>query len=120
MKTILFFFVSVLTAFSLAGCGGGIQTVRVIEQQNYVLVEPDAVYLTDCGMASPPPKPNYALMSMDEREDSLTTALLANIKYQQECTLDKRFIRSVVEKNRILIQEQNEKEAKRVSELKKE
>jgi hypothetical protein len=60
-----------------------------------------------------------ALMSVDEREDHLTRLVIEQYKHTKNCTIDKRSIKTSLEKQKALINEYNAKEEKRVLEEKK-
>lgn len=113
--TILFV---MLIASLLGGCAH--TDVKVVEKHSYTLYEPDEAYLGDCKVDAPPSTKEYMAMSPDQREDALARHSLAQQKNLASCTLDKRSIRSGLEKSREIIQKRNDAELERVNqELKK-
>lgn len=105
----LFLIISIL----LTGCISPTTNVRIVESEKMKLIELDGKYLKDCGLREPPDVMEYLSAGMDGREDMLSQAFIAQHKYLKECTIDKRSLRSIIEKQRQAIKEHNEREAER-------
>lgn len=110
----------VFLCLMLSACVTTQTKVAVVIQEKSVPVMIDAVYLSDCEMTPPMKTDEYLLMGKDEREDALTRQLIEKYQSLKKCTEDKRSIRRLLEKQAIILQEYNDKEAARIQTLKVE
>lgn len=106
-------FLLFLATIFLTGCISPTTNVRIVESEKIKLIELDGKYLKDCGLREPPDVMEYLSAGMDGREDMLSQAFIAQHKYLRECTIDKRSLRAIVEKQQQAIKEHNAREAER-------
>ena len=96
-----------LLALFMVGCET--TKVVVVEKNNWKTVSVDPVLLEDCKIEPMVTRPEYLKMSMDEREDHLTRLGSEQYKHTKNCTIDKRSIKTSLEKQKALINEYNAK-----------
>ena len=108
MKSALILAVLVVM-FSLAGCSTAEvrPDVKLITVEKMTLVEPDAKYLNNCKVEPWPFSKTFHTLGMDEKEDALTRALMAQYANTALCSSDKKALREQLVEQRKLVNEFN-------------
>ena len=117
MKTLL-----LISLALLAGCSTvEVKTeVKVLQTKEIILTEIDEQYLRDCKIIKPATPDQFLKMGSDEREDHLTRLLISQYAEVGVCNIDKQRLRSLIDRQKQLVQKHNQDEVERVQKLKSE
>ncbi len=115
MKTLL-----LISLAFLAGCSTvEVRTeVKVLQTKEIILTELDEQYLRDCKIIKPATPDQFLKMGSDEREDHLTRILISQYAEVGVCNIDKQRLRSLIDRQKQLVQKHNQDEVERVEKLK--